>query len=63
MLRIWKFFAVKWLFLLKFESARIMKDNLDAPASHTEELTKEISSSGGDKELVSPEHEEYHAES
>ena len=39
-----------------------MEDNLDATASCTEKLTKEIGSSGVDYELVSPKNEEYRAD-
>ena len=40
-----------------------MEDSLNATASCTKELTKEIGSSGVHQELVSPEHEEYRAKS
>lgn len=40
-----------------------MEDNFDATASFAKELMKKIGSSGGDKEPVSPEQEEYCTES
>ena len=40
-----------------------MEDDLGTTASCNEELKKKIGLSGSDKELVSPEHEEYCTES